>query len=566
MRFVFLFFCFTSFTFLAQKDQYQNYDLHPPLKIPLVLAANFGELRSNHFHTGLDFKTNRREGYTIYSVEDGYVSRIKVSPWGYGHVVYIDHYNGLTSVYAHCSGFVGAIDSLVKSEQRKNEGFEFECYPEKESVKVKRGQPIALSGNTGGSTAPHLHFEIRDTKTENAINPLLFGWDIQDHRKPTIRGMKVYGLTVEGYRIPGVSRTLPVYGGNGSYRISNNKLTLPSNYSSAEGGVGFAFDAIDKLDGADNVCGIFKAYLLVDGDTVFTQNMTEISFYSNRYINCHKDYEEFHQRRKHFHKAFKTVHNPLPIYPSAKNNGIISILPGEQKMIEYICEDTEGNTASVNFQLELLSGEMNPKSRWFEPTHNYLFPDSAFMEMGDDYLVLFPPGLLYEPTPLVFGYQNGITFGSPSVPLQEFYKVMLKIEDQKLPNEKYIISRTNQYGRKYAERSEVEDGWITSWVRSFGTFKVDIDTIPPTIVRKNFVPNANVRGKTLRWSIQDDLSGVAEYNIFIDDEWHLLSYEPKNGIGYYFEVPSHVQGRRTVKIRAEDYCGNTTIETYELLF
>ena len=151
-------------------------DYHPPLGIPLVLTSNFGELRTNHFHMGLDFKTNSKTGYRLYSIDEGYVSRIKVSPYGYGKVIYIDHPNGITSVYAHCSEFKGTIDSLVRQKQIQEQNFEVEIFPGKNVIRVEKGEVIALSGNTGSSTAPHLHFELRDTETEHALNPLHFGF------------------------------------------------------------------------------------------------------------------------------------------------------------------------------------------------------------------------------------------------------------------------------------------------------------------------------------------------------------------------------------------------------
>lgn len=554
-----------SFCIYGQFDPNYDYNFHPPLSIPLVLAANFGELRTNHFHTGLDFKTNRQIGYSIHSVDDGYVARIKVSPYGYGHVVYINHYNGLTSVYAHLDEFTGQLKDLAKHRQWLNRHFEFEYMPSKDSIKVKKGEEIALSGNTGGSTAPHLHFEIRDTKTQHALNPLLFGFDIKDTRKPTIRGMKVYALTPEGYRIPNKSRTLYVGGGNGNHFISGNTITIPSNFCSPDGGIGFSFDAIDQLDGADNVCGIFKAYLIIDGDTIYEQEMTEIAFESNRYINCHKDYEEFHQRRKHFQKTFKTIHNPLPIYIQDKNNGIFKGVPGENYTVEYLCVDTKGNKANLKFTLVIQHGEINDLSQLYSPSISYLFPEKNYHYQNDDFLINFPPGLVYEPTPLIIKQANGYQFGDSRVPIQEKYKVMMRIDSLVFPSEKYVITRKNHLGQIISEPTHFHQNWLTTWAKDFGFFSISTDIVAPVIHRKNFNNQSNVKGKKLIWYASDNLSGIVDYDVYINGEWTLLNYEPKQGA--YFMLPQpHINGPQTVQVRFEDACGNVTTEEYILHF
>jgi len=550
---------------LSQNVDYASYNFHPPLKIPLVLAANFGELRSNHFHTGIDFKTNRKIGYNIYSIDDGYISRVKVSPWGYGMVVYVDHYNGFTSVYAHCSEFKGELANLVADRQRKEQHFEIEYFPPKDSLKVKRGEVIALSGNTGGSTAPHVHFEIRETKTEHALNPLLFNFEIADTRKPVIRRVKVYGLTSEGYRIPNRAKVAAVSGSNGKYALSNNTLVIPASFTSQDGGVGLAFDAIDQLDAADNICGIFKVWLIVDGDTVFRQDMTRIDFETNRQINSHKDYEEFHQARKHYQKTFKTLHNPLPIYDRLKNNGILKLQPGNTYNISYVCADAYGNTSSVKFDLIVQQGEQGTSMDYYTPNRPYLYPDSAFMAKDEGYMILFPPGLLYEPIQKVLNNQGVLTFGDARTPLQTNYKLMMKLPPHAVDTEKIVVKRVNHRGSVTAYKGTVHEGWVTIETRDFGKFSVDFDTIPPVIGKSNVFEGMNARGKELWWSFSDDLSGVVDYDIFIDNEWHLLSYEPKLG-KYYFSPDNNISGVKQVLIRVEDKCGNATEKGYTFNF
>ncbi|MGM0478980.1 MAG: M23 family metallopeptidase [Bacteroidota bacterium] len=548
---------------ISQSVDYESISFHPPLKIAPVLAANFGELRSNHFHTGIDYKTNRRTGYNIYAIDDGYVSRIKVSPWGYGKAVYVDHYNGLTSVYAHCESFVGEIDDLRAHIQRTEEDFAINYYPPKDSLKVKRGQIIAHSGNTGGSTAPHLHFEIRETASEDALNPLLFNFDIKDTRKPEIRGLKVYALTDEGYRIPDKSKRFSVYGNDGTYRVRHSHITLPADFASKNGGVGFAVDAIDQLDAANNICGIHRAFLVVDGDTVYEQNMSRISFFTNSQINTHKDYEAYHRRGKYYQKTFKTTHNDLPIYRKLINNGILDAQPGKSCEIEYSCYDTHGNRSAMTFKLTIAQGEQ-PQQYALYSGEDKLYPDTPYSHIDSSHYLLFPPHLVYEPTPRILESKAGLLrFGSSAVPLDDYFQLMMKIDTTL--GTRWYVKRTNANGYTSALNGKIHQGWIRVDSRNFGLFEPALDTLPPTIRTVNFSNGSTVGKRKLILRIDDEQSGISDYDVYIDGNWHLLSWEPKRR-AFYFQPPQNITGEKSVRFRAVDHCGNKTTLDYTLHF
>ena len=253
--FVFLLFVI-GFSTYAQDSIPKKY-FRSPLGIPLFLAGNFGELRSNHFHSGLDMKTQGKEGFRIYAAADGYVSRVKISPWGYGKTIYIDHPNGYTTVYAHLKGYSGVIASEIKKYQYQKESWEIDWYPSDTLMKVKKGDVIAISGNTGGSGGPHLHFEIRETESEHPVNPLLFGFDIKDNIKPIIRSITLTPLNDTSYvNNKNIMQRFLITGADGTYRL---KYSTPIN---AYGEIGIGIETIDKLNGYGNRNGIYTLSLI----------------------------------------------------------------------------------------------------------------------------------------------------------------------------------------------------------------------------------------------------------------------------------------------------------------
>lgn len=527
-----------------------HYDYHPPLKIPLILASNFGELRPNHFHMGLDFKTNGTTGYNLYSVEEGYVSRIKISAYGYGKAIYIDHPNGITSVYAHCSEFKGEIDSIVRSTQKREQNYEVEIFPEANAVKVSKGQIIAISGNTGSSSAPHLHFELRDTKTEHALNPLLYGFDIADSKAPEIRGVKLYGISEDGYRFPKKSTYKTVSKGANGYYIAGNEIIISSNYLSKNGGLGFAADVIDRLDGAANQCGLYGSYLIVDGDTIFGQEINFVPFESTRYVNSHKDFEDYSSLKRKLHKSFKTSENDLPIY-TKPGNGVIKARPGQVLQIKFVAFDAKKNHSELSFSIKISEGEINPEEEVISGQH-VIKPNTPFSYKTDDTEIEMGVACVYEPesyNPTAFG--NRVLSGNS--PVNRSYRIKKKVKNN---DGKNYLEITTEGSKKRVVLLEKDRDWLIADMKYFGSYKIRRDTIGPSISSSNFSYSA-INKSALTWTITDGQSGLADYDLFIDGKWQLLEYEYKNN-SLTFAVPKDISGKKELIIIGKDGCGNET--------
>jgi murein DD-endopeptidase MepM/ murein hydrolase activator NlpD len=558
----FLSFFVYSFTIVGQKNDQQNY--HPPLDIPLVLAANFGELRPNHFHMGVDFKTNGAEGLKLYAIEEGFVSRIKISPYGYGKAVYIDHPNGITSVYAHCSSLIGRLDSLTKLTQTKEENFEVDIYFTPKDLPVKRGEVIALSGNTGGSTAPHLHFELRDTKTEMGLNPLVYGFQVADTKAPEIKGLKVYAVTNDGYQIPNKSFTKTVTKGKFGFYIGGDLLQVPSDYCSVHGGIGFAFEVVDYFDGAPNVCGLYSSSIRVGKDTLFQQRINQISFENSRYVNNHKDFKEYSLAKRKFHKSFRTKHNPLEIYPT-RNLGVLHISPRDSFPIAFKALDTKNNTAELKFTLKVSEGPMNTSQTIF-PSWKYFHPDSSYHIKSEQVEFYIAHHTFYEPTLKNLSTKGTISLGDASQPIQFPISVKLPIKKGLTNLSTYYIAVTTAGGKVRPLKTSFEGNWISAKSSHLGTFQIKRDTIAPSLIPLNFTGNeAEITKTRLTWKVKENQTELIDYDLFIDGKWQVLEYESK-GDYVFFDRPKGMLGKHKLELIVVDSCGNKQVWTKELFF
>lgn len=547
----------------AQPNNNLNY--RSPLEIPLIFAANFGELRTNHFHMGVDYKTKHVEGMKIFSVQDGYVSRIKISSYGYGKAIYINHPAGVTSVYAHCSLFKGKIDSIVKFYQHLQESFEIDIELTADQIKVKKGQVIALSGNTGGSTAPHLHFELRDTKTETALNPLKFGYKIKDSKSPKLSHLKIYSLSKEGYIASDKSFKYKLSLTNNIYFPEQKTIYIPINFLPENGGLGFSFDAYDPYDLSYNKLGIYESKLIINDELMFETKIDSISFDHTRYINTYTDFHEFSNNRRNYHKSFKNLNNPLTIY-NDKKNGIIKVKPGDTLNIDYQIFDTEKNKSDVSFKIIITeSNEKNyAVTNFTDDDFININKPSYFFNKDSTIKIKAKENTFYEPISFKIKEKNSssdFTFGEKNVPIQK--QIDIHIDINKLNNSilnKYYLTVNNRY-----LETIISDSILSVKSKYLGDFRLKTDTIPPKIRQKNFTNNNVSTYNKIRWEIVDTNSGILDYDIYIDDKWQILEYEYKNNT-VTFNIPRSLKGQKEVKIIVTDNCSNIKVWKKKLIF
>ena len=328
-------YCILLLNFYSYSQNYTS-----PLDVNLILSGTFGELRSNHFHAGIDLKTKGVEGLNVYSIADGYISRVKVSSYGYGKVIYINHYDGNTSVYAHLKEFSQKIDSIIKTEQYKNKKFEIDYYMQKDVIKVKQNEIIGKSGNSGSSAGAHLHFEIRDSKTQKPINPLYFNFKIKDEIKPDIKKLKIYNFNNTNKH-----QTFDII-----KREKNNYSYNDTLYTDGDFGIGIS--TYDKSNYAYNKNGVYSIKLYVDEKLTFHFIADTLDFITTRFINAHIDYKEKIQNKIKFHRLFKLPNNKLKNYKTNINNGIISLNDTNIHDVKIHVEDYNKNLSEIKFKVK----------------------------------------------------------------------------------------------------------------------------------------------------------------------------------------------------------------------
>ncbi|MFD0778245.1 M23 family metallopeptidase [Flavobacterium myungsuense] len=343
----FLYFLLFSTTVIFAQSNYPKDYFRSPLDIPMKLAGNFGEIRPNHFHAGFDFRTMQKEGFNIYAVADGYVSRIKISTFGNGKTIYIDHPNGYTSVYGHLQKGVGKIEELIKKTHYQEQSYEIEIFPKPNEILVTKGEIIALSGNTGSSEGPHLHFEFRDTKSEKVINPYFFGFDsfMKDTKKPQISSLIVYPLD-ENSVVNQSKRSVTV-----NLSLQPNG-TYVSQAITAKGRIGFGIQAHDVFDFSYDKYGLYKVQTFLNGSPSFGCQFDTFSFDETKHINAFIDFYRYRKTKQKVQKLFMKNPFPLSILHPDFENGIINVSNNFTNLYRIELSDFYGNTTLVSVPIQ----------------------------------------------------------------------------------------------------------------------------------------------------------------------------------------------------------------------
>ena len=536
--------------------------LRQPFDFPILLSGNFGELRNNHFHSGIDFKTQGVEGKAVHAVQEGYISRRSVSPWGYGNALYLTHPDGTTTVYGHLQRFIPSIAQYVKEKQYEQESFNINLFLTPEEFPFREGEIIAYSGNTGSSGGPHLHFEVRDTESEELLDPLeYFKNKINDTRPPKLQSILV--CPIEGKGVV-----------NGSQQKEKVELVTTKDGKQsfnkkieAWGEIGLAIKTNDYMDNTSNIYGVKEISLHLDSVMIYHSHPNRFAFHESRFLNSYIDYEEWKIHRSFYIRSFVEPGNRLRFIKSI-NRGIIHIDEEKTYALNYTLSDALGNTTKYTIHIIGKKQEIPAK----ENQGGELFHWKSANRFGAKGIRLtIPKGNLYND--FYFQYKvkedslaltNTHILHDKPIPIHQSADLSLRLQNDTLANKlQYGITRI-QKGKRHWIGGEYRNGWIDVSINELGIYTISQDTKAPIITP--IQPKTWLNKQQFVFRLTDNLSGVESYRGEIDGEFVLFEMNNKSIIRYKFDKNRLEKGKHTLDLVVIDAAGNKSEYSYSFVW
>ena len=563
-RFLLLaFLVYVSTSLSAQIFPSKNYPqgyFRDPLNVPISLAGNFGELRPNHYHMGLDIRTEKRENLPIYAAAEGYIAKVKVEPAGFGQAIYINHPNGYTTVYAHLNEFFPELSAYVKQQQYKLESWRVFLTLPVGMFPVKKGDFVAFSGSTGGSEAPHVHFEIRNTTTDVNLNPMLFGLPIQDNTRPTILRLAVYDRTRSIYEQSPV--LIPLRKTGNSYTTAGKVINAPSSKAS------FAISAFDTNSGTPNRNGIYQAVIYDNDKPVTGFQMDNISYENTRNINAHIDYKTKANGGPFLQQLFQLYGYVNSIYHSVRGDGTIDLTDGVIHNMKIEVKDPYGNTSDLKFSVRFPGVKRNVA----EPSGKTFYPQMLDGYEAEDCAFYIGEKCLYDSVHIHYARiasmsPNSVSaihvIGQPYIPLQDSLLVRIKpTQNTPIKNSNRVVMQRFAGNKKTVQKVEWQSGWASAKFRDFGSFQLLVDEEPPSIQPIGFAEGANLsRVSRIVFVVKDNLEVFKNFRAELDGKWLRFSNDKGKSFIYIFDERCP-PGPHTLKIMVEDEAGNQAARVF----
>lgn len=538
-----MFFSFTtslSLCFILCSSFLFGQSLKPSFILPLdrepIVTGNYGELRPNHFHAGIDFRTDQIQNLPIKSVADGYISRIKISRGGYGNVLYITHANGYVTVYAHQKKFADKIDTYIKEVQIDQQKNEIEVYPEKNVLVVKQGEVIGFTGNSGSSSGPHLHFEIRDEKLEVPLNPLLF-YTIKDDVKPELNQFAIYNV-VDTLQ-ENLYSVLPIKNTKGALALSQPTLTLPFN------AIALGFSGFDMANGTMNKNNIYEVKIYLDNKLIYHHQLNHISFDDTRYVNVFSERIKYNK----IQKCFTPSCYQISIYKTILQGGKIYLNDTLTHQINLVVADEKGNSNYLNFYIKTNNLQYYSTKK---PLINVTCDKDTLLKK-EFVEALIKKGTFSKPC-FIASYINKlghVVVGSANDQLLKPATISIKVAQPVIGKESRMVMMLDNrcVGGTYS------NGWLKAETKSLGAFSISYDTIAPTILLKAKNRGNLSHHQTLIFKVGDNLSGINDYHLYINNVWTIVEYDSKTGLITY-NFNNSTRGELLIKLILSDNAGN----------